>query len=192
MTFSPVVVLDACVLYPALLRDLLMHMAVEELIQAKWTEKIHDEWMTAVLRTRPDLDRSRLQRTRELMDLHAGDCLVSDYEGRVAGLDLPDPNDRHVLAAALECGADGVVTWNLKDFPAAVMEGHGVAVWTPDQLISGLTRAPKQRSALLRAMRRHRASLKNPPATAAEYLLTLRGQGLTETVLLLQGRESEL
>src|SRR5438046_339093 len=116
----PIVVLDACVLYPAALRDLLMRMAGHGLIQAKWSEEIHEEWMTAVLRERPDLTRDRLQRTRELMDKHAGDCLVSGYERHMEQLTLPDMNDRHVLAAAVECDADAIVTWNVSDYPDAV------------------------------------------------------------------------
>ena len=57
----PVVLLDACVLYPAALRDLLMRLAVHDLIAARWSEKIHEEWMTAVLRTRPDLQLHQLE-----------------------------------------------------------------------------------------------------------------------------------
>jgi hypothetical protein len=90
MALAPVVVLDACVLYPAALRDLLMRLAAHGLIQAKWSEDIHREWMEAVLRERPDLTRDRLQRTRELMDKHAGDCLVTGYEKHIVHLTLPD------------------------------------------------------------------------------------------------------
>jgi hypothetical protein len=66
--------------------------------------------MTAVLRERPDLTLRQLERTRQLMDLHAGDCLVSGYEWRIENLSLPDENDRHVLAAAIEADADAIVT----------------------------------------------------------------------------------
>ena len=71
---------DACVLYPAPLRDLLMHLALTDLFRAKWTDAIHDEWMRSVLESRPDLSRERLQRTRDLMDAHVRDCLVAGYE----------------------------------------------------------------------------------------------------------------
>ena len=110
MGSPPVVLLDACVLFPAALRDILMRLAVHDLIAARWSEKIHEEWMTAVLRTRPDLQLHQLERTRQLMDLHAGDCLVTDYEKHMEGMILPDLNDRHVLAAAIECAADAVVS----------------------------------------------------------------------------------
>ena len=70
------VLYDACVLYPAPLRDLLMHVAVTDLYRAKWTDAIHDEWTRNVLKDRPDLKPEQLQRTRELMNSHVRDCLV--------------------------------------------------------------------------------------------------------------------
>jgi predicted nucleic acid-binding protein len=154
MGFPPIVILDACVLYPAALRDLLMRMAVHDLISARWSEKIHEEWMTAVLRSRPDLRRSQLERTRQLMDLHGGDCLVTDYEKHIEGLILPDPDDRHVLAAAMECGADAIVTWNLSDFPAVVLDTHSVALWTPDDLMVHVVMTDPD--LMLQVLREHR------------------------------------
>ncbi|MDP1592459.1 MAG: PIN domain-containing protein [Prosthecobacter sp.] len=186
----PIVLLDACVLYPAALRDLLMRLAVHELIQAKWSEKIHEEWMTAVLCERPDLTRAQLERTRQLMDLHAGDCLVRGHEKHIESLALPDENDRHVLAAAIESEADAVVTWNLVDFPADAVQAHDVEVWTPDELLMRLLRMDEE--AVVRLMREHRASLRNPPKTAEEYLETLEQQRLTESVQMLRGRMQEL
>lgn len=70
-----IAVLDACVLYPAPLRDLLLQLALGDLYRAKWTERIHDEWMGNVLANRPDLIRQKIERTRALMDLHTRDCL---------------------------------------------------------------------------------------------------------------------
>ncbi len=110
-------ILDACVLYPAPLRDFFMHLALLDTFRARWTQTIHDEWMRNVLQNRPDLRREQLGRTRELMNAHVRDCLVEDYEGLIDTLELPDANDRHVLAAAIRAKADAVVTFNLKDFP---------------------------------------------------------------------------
>lgn len=111
------VVYDACVLYPAPLRDLLMHLAVTDLYRAKWSDAIHDEWTRNVLRDRPDLKAEQLQRTRNLMNAHVLDSLVAGFEPLIPDITLPDPDDRHVLAAAIHCGADIIVTFNLKDFP---------------------------------------------------------------------------
>lgn len=110
------VLYDACVLYPAPLRDLLMHVAVTDLYRAKWTDAIHDEWTRNVLENRPDLKPEQLQRTRELMNAHVRDCLVTGYETLIEAVTLPDPDDRHVLAAAIRAGADLIVTFNLGIF----------------------------------------------------------------------------
>ena len=94
-----IVIYDSRVLYPAPLRDLLMRLALIDLYQAKWTKDIHREWIRSLLKNRPDLTEERLQKTREKMDLHVRDCLVEEYEELIESLKLPDPNDRHVLAA---------------------------------------------------------------------------------------------
>ncbi len=117
------VVYDACLLYPASLRDLAVELARTGLIRAKWTSRIHTEWMQGVLRDRPELDRARLQRVADLMNSAILDCLVTGFEPLEAGLtSLPDPNDRHVLAAAIHCGAQEIVTFNLRDFPEDVLK----------------------------------------------------------------------
>src|SRR5690554_5628503 len=110
MASSFVAVLDACVLYPAPIRDLLMRLSVTGLFRARWTDRIHDEWIEAVLRNRIDLQREQLDRTRQLMDNAVPDCLVTHYEGIEGTLQLPDPDDRHVLAAAIKCSAGTIVT----------------------------------------------------------------------------------
>jgi hypothetical protein len=93
-------IFDACVLYPAPLRDLLLSLAQTELFRARWTNDIHEEWIRSVLKDRPDL-APNLQRTRELMDTAVPDCLVTGYQSLIDSLKLPDPQDRHVLAAAI-------------------------------------------------------------------------------------------
>jgi len=100
---------DACVLHPAPLRDLLMHLAVSGLYRARWTNRIHEEWIRSVLARRPDVLREALERSRQAMDDHVDDCLVSGYEGLESQLALPDPNDRHVVAAAILCQAGTIV-----------------------------------------------------------------------------------
>jgi predicted nucleic acid-binding protein len=120
---NPIVILDACVLYPAPLRDLLLWLALSGIYRPRWTEMIHEEWMRSLLKERPDLARDRLERTRKLMDKAVPDSLVSGYEGLIGGLSLPDPDDRHVLAAAIHGGAEIIVTFNLADFPPDTL-GH--------------------------------------------------------------------
>ena len=112
------VVYDACVLYPAPLRDALMRLALTDLFKAHWTDHIHDEWINALLRAKKHSPDSLL-RARELMDRHVRDAKVYGYEPLIEGLSLPDPDDRHVLAAAIRCNANAIITFNLKDFPEA-------------------------------------------------------------------------
>ena len=110
-------VYDACVLYPAPLRDLLVPLATEGLVHARWSDRIHDEWTRNLLANRPDLTAARVRRTRDLMNQHVRDSLVTGYESLIAQLALPDPDDCHVLAAALRARATLIVTFNSADFP---------------------------------------------------------------------------
>ena len=126
-----VAVLDANVLYPASLRDLLLRLAADGLYQARWTDRILDETFDAVLRTRPDLDPARLGRTRRLMTTHFPDAMVVEYESLMATLVLPDPDDRHVLAAAIRAHAEVIVTHNLKVFPRRALEPLDIEAMSP-------------------------------------------------------------
>ncbi|MDF1756648.1 MAG: PIN domain-containing protein [Verrucomicrobiales bacterium] len=157
MNSQPIVVLDACVLYPATLRNLLMWLAVNDLFIPKWSEQIHDEWIRNVLANRPDLKRSQLKRTRQLMDQHAGDCLVVDFEKHINSLKLPDADDRHVLATGIESGAEAIVTWNLSDFPTDVIGKFNIEVVTPDAFLLHLIKSDE--SLVIASMKEHWNSL---------------------------------
>jgi hypothetical protein len=175
---------DADVLYSSELRNLLMHLALTGLFRARWSAGVHDEWMRAVLRNRPDLKREQLERTRVLMDSHAEDALVTGYEDLIEGLCLPDPNDRHVLAAAIRGRADVIVTRNLRHFREADLEPYGIEAQHPDEFIVHLVDlAP---GLVIEAAQRHRASLRNPTKSISEYLEMLERQALTETVAILR------
>jgi len=175
---------DACVLYPAPLRDFLMHLAVTELVAARWTDRIHDEWIGALLIKRPDLTREQLERTRELMNAHASDALVTEYEGLIEALDLPDPDDRHVLAAAIHSGSSVIVTYNLNDFPTPYLAQFDIEAQHPDVFITNLLDIASDQ--VCTAARRQLASLKNPPKTTDEFLDTLTEQRLPKTVARLR------
>jgi hypothetical protein len=127
--------LDANVLYPAPVRDLLLQIAMTDLYKAKWTADIHREWMESLLKNEPHRDRKALERTRDLMDAHTRDCLVTGYESLIPSLQLPDPDDRHVLAAAIVGHCDAIVTANLKDFPASALAPFGIDLQHPDEFL---------------------------------------------------------
>jgi predicted nucleic acid-binding protein len=178
------VLLDANVLYPAPMRDALMQLAITDLFKAKWTADIHREWIDALLRNEPHRDRAALERTRDLMDKNVRDCLVTGYESLIPSLDLPDPEDRHVLAAAIVGRCDAIVTQNLKDFPPEALAPFGIETQHPDDFFCNqLSLAP---GLVCSALRKVRARLKNPPKTAEEYLAILTQQGLVATVAELE------
>lgn len=184
------VVYDACVLYPAPLRDLLMRLALADVCRARWTNLIHDEWIRNVLKQRPELKPTDLARTRELMNSHAQDSLVTGFEHLIPSIDLPDPNDRHVVAAAIQAEASLIVTFNLKDFPRTQLKHFNLTAQQPDTFIVDLIALyPSQ---VLEAAANQRRSLRNPPKTPDEYLLTLLKQGLTQTVALLSEWKTSL
>lgn len=180
MSSNYTVVFDACVMYPAPLRSLLMYLALSGQFRARWTDDIHQEWMRNLLVNRPDLTKSSLERIRDLMDSHVPGALVSGYESLIPGIILPDPDDRHVVSAAVQTRAEAIVTFNLKDFPEESLEPYNLRAIHPDDFITDLMGL--NTSAVLEATRRHRASLKNPPFTAQDYLDCLLKQRLPETV----------
>ncbi|WP_277963783.1 PIN domain-containing protein [Pseudomonas sp. RIT-To-2] len=188
MRHSPfTVIYDACVLYPAPLRDLLMHLALTGVYRARWSGQIHDEWTRNVLKNRSDLTKAQLHRTVEAMNRAVPDCLVSDYEPLMPGLDLPDEDDRHVLAAAIKCGATVIVTYNLKDFPAEILKRFEIEALHPDVFLSDVW--DLDQAAVLEAVQKQRALLKNPRYTARELLDTLLTQRLPEIVKHLSSYE---
>ncbi|PRI11476.1 PIN domain-containing protein [Leucobacter massiliensis] len=133
-----VVVYDANVLYPSTLRDVLIRVGLARLVQPKWTEQILDEVFRNLRENRPDLEATRLNRTRRLMNDAIRDASVSGYEPLLAGLELPDPDDRHVLAAALHARASTIVTRNLRDFPENHLRPWGVTAQHPDDFLCEL------------------------------------------------------
>ena len=175
---------DANVLYPSGLRNFLMHLALTGIFRAHWSAEVHDEWIRNLLKNRPDITRDKLERTRRLMDRAAPDALVSGYESLMESLELPDRDDRHVLAAAIRCGASVIVTLNLADFPAPILRNFSIEAQHPDDFVLALLDAFP--GFVLEAARTHRASLKNPSKTPEEYLAELKAQGLEKSVSVLR------
>ncbi len=173
-------VYDACVLYPAPLRDLLMWLGLSGRFRARWSPQIHDEWKRNLQINRPDLTSTQLDRTSGLMDLAIPDGLVTGHETLIAGLTLPDADDCHVLAAAIRCNASVIVTFNEKDFPASALAPYGIEAQHPDLFIDNLF--DLDQAAVIAAAQRQRAQLKNPPLDVDRYFDVLLRQGLVQTV----------
>jgi predicted nucleic acid-binding protein len=181
-----VAVLDANVLYPARLRDLLLRLAIAGMFQPRWTAPILAECFDSLLADRPDLTAEQLDRTRHLMAVAVPDALVEGYEDLIGQLELPDSDDRHVLAAAIAAGADLLVTWNLADFPPAATRGLRLSVVTPDDLVLRLVQADVE--VVVAVVDAQAAGLRRPPMTTAELLHGLESVGLTASVAALRAR----
>jgi predicted nucleic acid-binding protein len=179
-----VVIYDACVLFPAPLRDLLIRVALTGMVRARWSDAILAECFASIASQRPDLKPEALARTRELMRLAVADCIVTGHEQLIKGLALPDPNDRHVLAAAIRAGAQAIITSNVKDFPSLALAKYGLEAVHPDDFVLDLIDlAPVTIADVVRAQA---SDLKNPPRTLAELLDTLSGNGLVQSVARLR------
>lgn len=137
-----------------------------------------------------DLTREQLERTRELMDRAVPDCLVEGHECLIPGLKLPDPDDAHVLVAAIRCGASVIVTFNLNDFPNETLGLFGIEAQHPDEFADYLF--DLHPAAVVEAARKQRAALQNPTVDVDRYLDNLLRQGLTQTVKSLSAYRSVL
>lgn len=179
-----VVVYDANVLYPSALRDLLIRIAQAGLVQAKWTEQILDEVFRNLARNRPDLDEQKLARTRRLMGGAVRDCLVVGYEPLIEALELPDPDDCHVLAAAIKARAQVIVTNNVKDFPPSVLDPWNLEAKSADDFV--LDQLDLGREAVYSSVQQIADACENPPATLTDVLAQLERDGLVESVAALR------
>jgi hypothetical protein len=179
MDGPPTAIVDACVLYSAPVRDLVVRLAQAGLLQARWTDEIHDEWIRNVLKNNPHLVRARLERTRSLMDAAVRDCLVTGFADLIDSLALPDADDRHVLAAALHAGAHMILTFNLSDFPPDTLTPHGIEARHPDHLFVELLDADADR--FCAAIHLQRQGLKSPPLGVEALLAKLEAAGLPRT-----------
>lgn len=160
------------------------------MFQAKWTDAIHEEWIRNLLHNRPDLSRERLERTRDSMNTYILDSLVTRYEELIPSLQLPDENDRHVLAAAIRGSSSVIVTYNLKDFPESVLSSYGIEAQHPDEFILSLLQLDEEQ--VCETIRKQRIDLKNPPKTATDILDTFDTLGLKRTADSLRSLISSL
>ena len=176
--------LDSNVLYPVSLRNLLMRLALADLYQPRWSADIHKEWIRAILQDRPDIPRERLLSIRAAMDRDAEDAIVTGYQPLIAGLTLPDPDDRHVLAAAIVGQADIIVTRNLRDFPDDVLAPYNIEAQHPDEFVRHLLDLSPV--LVVDAVRAQQERLVNPPVAMPDLLAAFERLGLVETVLELR------
>lgn len=174
------VVLDTCVLYPSFLRDLLIRLGLTGLYQPKWSATIEDEWQRNLLANRTDLTPEQIQRTAALMNTAVPDAMITGFEPLIDSVDLPDVDDRHVVAASVRSNSEIIVTFNLKDFPAPALNAFGIEALHPDDFVMDLF--DLNRAFVLSAVTTQRSNLRRPPMSVDEYLEALLRQGMAQTV----------
>lgn len=178
------VVYDANVLYPNTLRDVLIRLACLGHFQARWTDLILDEVFRNLKKNRPDLDPAKLDRTRDLMCQAVDDCLVTGYEDLISALSLPDQDDRHVLAAAIRCNAQVIVTENKRHFPQDELNKYDIKVKSADEFLC--EQIDLFGSNVHQAITYTAAAFRNPPRTIDDILDSLSRVGAPEAAELLR------
>lgn len=169
------VVLDACVLVPISLADTLLRTAEKQLFRPVWSERILAETMTAILRVHPNVDPKLIEKRMWFMNETFPGAMVRDLDDLVSGLSLPDPNDNHVLAAALRGRCDAIVTANLQDFPAKYLDRFGLEAISPDDfLLNQLDLATRP---VLDCLLEQAAATQNPSLEIEELLVNLGRAG---------------
>ncbi|MBX9841319.1 MAG: PIN domain-containing protein [Xanthobacteraceae bacterium] len=186
----PVAVYDACVLYPFHLRNILIQCAFDGLVDARWTDDIHAEWIRNLAANSPGTPISRFETTRDKMKAALPEADVTNYQALIPAFSLPDPDDQHVLAAAIAGKASVIVTWNLKDFPASELEPHRVACISPDDFLVGLHSTFPD--LLIDSVKRARQNLRKTLPSIDEFLTALEHQGLTAFSAILRQKVAEM
>ncbi len=126
--------LDANVLHPQILCDLLLRLAEHDVFRPLWSVEILEETVHSILRRRPDLDPGLLRKRMDAMNQAFPDACVSGFEHLIPT--MPEMgDDAHVLAAALFAEADAIVTDNVKDFPPRLAPRFEIDVKTADQFL---------------------------------------------------------
>jgi predicted nucleic acid-binding protein len=162
------VLCDANLFYSILMTDLLLSLSEAGLFRPRWTKEIHEELIRNVLADQPVRRREDLDRRRALMDQAIDDDLIENYERHIENLVLPDPADRHVLAAAIEGEAEIILTYNLRDFPSSTLTAYGISALHPDEF---LCRHMKEEPALVMEVIEKMRLKRSRPEISHEQLL---------------------
>ncbi len=184
--------LDANVLVPALTRNMILSLAAAEFFRPRWSPRIMDETERAIMRMREGQGKADASvdaaRARNAIERAFEDASVTGFEviekGLIEGTDLPDPDDAHVIAAAIETGASIIVTDNLKHFPPDILATHGIEAKTANAFLADTVDLKPEKAAHAIAMMRIR--FRNPALTANDLLLLMEARGLGDSADLLR------
>jgi len=183
------VVLDACTMFPMLVRDVLLTLAAHEFFSPKWSPRIREEWTRNLIariteRDGGDVARSKVARIANAVESAFPDALVATELPESPLLDPVDAKDRHVVVTAMVARADAIVTFNITDFAAThLSETLQIEVIHPDDFVMDLVDLNEKRA--IAAFRELRVRKKNPPLSVVELIQRLRDGGLVQTSLWL-------
>ncbi|MFW7382385.1 MAG: PIN domain-containing protein [Oligoflexus sp.] len=182
------VIYDACVLYPNALRDFLMWLSLEGFYKAKWTRMIHDEWTRNLNKNHPQTcTLEKLEKIVSTMNTAVPDALIEGFEDLIPSVSLPDPDDRHVLAAAIKEKAQVIVTDNISDFPTPDVAKWDVEAQTADDFVLNCWNiAP---AAVVNALTNMSNNKKHPPMSVLEIIekLMALSPGLKKSMRIVKG-----
>ncbi len=171
-----------------------MHLALEDLVRLCWSQRVQEEWISAFLRanTNTPSEQHRLWSIPSRMAevLAHQEPVVEGYEHLIAQITLPDPDDAHVIAAAVVGKAEAILTFNLRDFPQNALDPFDLVAIHPDEylldLAEKLIRDSSLPQELVHALRRQRSALTNPRLSPMEFLDSLERAGLVRFVQLIR------
>ena len=178
-------VLDACVIYPAPIRDLLLSLADVGLFKPFWSDEINQEWGRSLMIKRPDILPIKIAATVQAMNDSFPDATIKRDESIMSKLHLPDQNDLHVLATAISSGSSYIITSNLKDFPNGQLNQYSIKAIDPDTFILNLFQ--EQEVLANFALENQIKRLKHPPLSKTEVLAIFEKLGLIQSCNYIKG-----
>ncbi len=131
------VLIDACVLFPTVMREIVLGVAAQGGFEPRWSERILEEWARATAKLGPGAEIQARGEVAQVKARFPG-AVVPVHAGLEARLWLPDPADVHVMAAAISGSCDVILTTNAKDFPRNILEEEGLARIDPDGFLYDL------------------------------------------------------
>ena len=182
--------IDANIFFSITLADIFVETAKAGIYRGRWSEEIHAEWIFNLRAKQPERLDDAFQRRRRAMDQAVRDCVITGYEQLIPLLELPDPDDRHVLAAAIAGRCDVIVTLNLKDFPAIALATHGIKAVHPDAFLCD--RFAENEAMFVASVGACRDRMRNPPRTADDYIAQLDKVGLPKLAAMLSDHSASI